>query len=96
MTVCSSPDLEALRLSGKAVNSSSGETQSEGRGGFKLGSYTYILLLVTCLVHLYFIISWLRVSRSRLLLSSSGGQRYLAQCGELYDGPRRNLITFIR
>ena len=80
MTVCSSPDLEALQLSGKEVNSSSGETQSEGRGGFKLGSY--ILLLLTSLLHLYFIISWLRVSRSRLLLSSSGGQRYLAQCGE--------------
>ena len=39
MTVCSSPHLEALRLlSEKEGNSSSGETESEGRGGFKLGS----------------------------------------------------------
>ena len=41
MTVCSSPDLEALRLlSGKEGNFSSGEkeSESEGRGGLKLGS----------------------------------------------------------
>ena len=38
MTVCSSPDLEALRLlSRKRENSTSAETQSEERG-FKLGS----------------------------------------------------------
>lgn len=38
MTVCSSPHLEALRLlSEKEGNSTSAETESEGRGGFKLG-----------------------------------------------------------
>ena len=84
MTVCSSPDLEALRLlSGKEGNFSSGETESEseGRGGLKLGSCQAVVVFSPSL---YFL-SWLRVSRSRLLLSSSGGQRYLAQCGELSD-----------
>ena len=41
MTVCSSPDLEALTLlARKEGNFSSAETesQSEGRGGLKLGS----------------------------------------------------------
>ena len=40
MTVCSNPNLEALRLlSQKEGNFTSAETESEGRGGFKLGSY---------------------------------------------------------
>ena len=85
MTVCSSPHLEALRLlSRKEGNSSSAETESEseGRGGFKLGTCSWLLL--TSLPHCNLsLLSWVRVSRSRLLLSSSGGQRYLAQCGEL-------------
>ena len=34
MTVCSSPDLEALRL----LSEKEGNSPSEGRGGFKLGS----------------------------------------------------------